>query len=107
MCDTDEPDRCTGPVCRLHRLGRELIVDGAPSELTAERAEEILAGVHATDPAGQMGRDLAVEHVAASRRVDRALDAIRVRIDAALAATQTTLTRIYGIGVLNAAVILA
>jgi hypothetical protein len=54
-----------------------------------------------------MRRDLAFEHIADIRRLDRALDAIRVRIDAAMATSKTTLTRIYGIGTLNAAVILA
>jgi transposase len=97
----------TQSVCRLHRLLRELIVGGAPRELSAERADELLASVHPSDPAGQMRRDLALEHIADIRRYDHALDAIRSRIDAAVAATKTTLTRIYGIGTINAAVILA
>ena len=97
----------TRSVCRLHRLLRELIPGGAPRELTAQAAEALLAGVHPTDPAGQMRRELAGEHIADIRGLDRALDVIGDRIETMVKATQTTLLRIYGIGILNAAVILA
>jgi transposase len=94
-------------VCRLHRLLRELIPGGAPRELSAETATALLATVNPTDPAGQMRRELALEHVADIRSLDRALDGVEARIRPMIQESRTTLLRIYGIGVLNAAVILA
>lgn len=97
----------TRSVCRLHRLLRELIPGGAPRELSAQAAEALLAGVHPTDPAGRMRRELAVEHIADIHGMDRALDAIGDRIATMVRAINSSVTRIYGIGILNAAVILA
>jgi transposase len=97
----------TRSVCRLHRLLRELIPGRAPRELSADTATAVLAKVHPTDPAGMMRRELALEHVADIRTLDRALDGVEARIRPMVKESNTTLLRIYGIGILNAAVILA
>jgi transposase len=92
----------TQAACRLHRLLRELIPGGAPTDLTADQAASLLRKVHVEDPAGIMRRQLAKEHIADIRVLDRRLDEFAARIETALTSTGTTLTSIYGVGVLNA-----
>lgn len=98
----------TQMVCRLHRLIRELIPGGAPTELTAERAYDLISGLtEVNDPAGLMRLELAMEHICDIRRADLMLDRLTARITRMVKASQTTLTRVFGIGPINAAVILA
>ena len=97
----------TRAACRLHRLLRELIPGGAPRELSAEAAARRLAVVRPSDPAGVMRRDIAKDHIADIRALDRRLDTIDERLESAVAATNTSLTVLHGIGRINAATILA
>jgi transposase len=97
----------TRAVCRLHRLLRELLPGGAPRELSAERAARMLGSVRPSDPAGVMRRDIAKDHIADIRALDRRLDTIDERLEGLVAATGTSLTVLHGIGRINAATILA
>jgi len=96
----------TQSVCRLHRLIRELIPGGTPRALTAERAEALVNGLDVSDTAGLMRIELALDHIDDIKRFDRRLDQIMLKIHAAVKDSGTTLTRIYGVGILNAGLIL-
>lgn len=96
----------TQSVCRLHRLIRELIPGGTPRSLTAERAEALLNEIEVSDPAGMMRVELAWDHVADLQRFDAAIDKVTLRIHAAVKASGSTLIRIYGVGPVNAGLIL-
>lgn len=96
----------TQAACRLHRLLRELIPGGAPVQLTAEHALELVSDLHPDDPAGQMRLEIALEHIEDIMRLDRQIDDCNRRVVTEVKASGTTLTRVYGIGPINAAVIL-
>ncbi len=96
----------TQSVCRLHRLIRELVPGGTPRALTAERAEALVNGLNVSDAAGLMRVELALDHIEDIKRFDRRLDQIMLQIQAAVKDSDTTLTRIYGVGTLNAGLIL-
>jgi transposase len=96
----------TQSVCRLHRLIRELIAGGTPRDLTAERAYDLVTALEVHDPAGQMRVELALDHIEDIRRFDLRIDQATLKIHAAVKESGTTLTRIYGIGPLNAGLIL-
>ena len=96
----------TRAVCRLHRLLRELIAGGARLELSAEHAFDLLTALDLEDPAGRMRVELGLEHVGDIARLDLKIDEITRRITTAVKTTATTLTRVYGIGPINAAVML-
>lgn len=96
----------TQSVCRLHRLIRELVAGGTPRSLNVERAEALLNSIDVTDPAGMMRVELAWDHVDDLRRIDAKIDTITLKIHAAVKASGSTVVRIYGVGVVNAGVIL-
>lgn len=96
----------TQSVCRLHRLIRELIAGGTPRSLTAEHAYDLVTALDVDDPAGLMRVELALDHIEDIRRFDRRIDELTLKITALVKDSGTTLTRIYGIGPLNAALIL-
>jgi transposase len=93
-------------VNRLHRLFRDLQPGGAPTDLSADAAARLLGRIR---PVGAvdlerkaMGRALVTD----VRRIDRALVENRRRCAAAVAASGTTLTAIFGISDVLAAKIL-
>ena len=96
----------TQAACRLHRLLRELIPGGGPALITAEKAFDLVNDLKRDDPAGQMRVEYALEHIEDIMRIDLKIDAIAKRIHAEIKASGTTLTRVYGIGPINAAVII-
>jgi transposase len=96
----------TQSVCRLHRLIRELIPGGTPRALTAERAQALVNGLNVSDTAGLMRIELALDHIDDIKRFDRRIDQITLKIHAAVKDSDTTLTRIYGVGPLTAGLIL-
>ena len=96
----------TQAVCRLHRLLRELIPGGGPALITADQAFDLVNDLKPDDPAGQMRVEITLEHVEDSMRIDLKIDAVAKRIHAEIKASGTTLTRVYGIGPINAALII-
>jgi transposase len=96
----------TQAACRLHRLLRELIAGGAKQQLSAEEAFGLLTALQAEDPAGKMRVEIALEHIDDIARLDRKIDDLTLRIIDAVKASGTTLTRLFGIGPLTAALII-
>jgi transposase len=95
----------TRSICRLHALLCLLIEGGTGRALTVARTEELLASVHIDGP-------VTVERIATARQLldeVRALDAARVEVRqrhlTAIEASKTTVTEVFGIGPLTAAII--
>jgi transposase len=96
----------TRVVNRLHRLLRELRPGGAPPRLSADRAQTLLRRLR---PAGAADRErlrMARELAREVRALDRKLDENRRRLETALRAHGSGLTRIPGVGAILAAKIL-
>lgn len=96
----------TQTINRLHVVLTNLIPGGAPRALTADRAAALLRGIRPRDPAGQTLRGLAADLVAEIRQLDRRITKAASDIQAAVAASGTTLTELPGIGKLTAGKIL-
>jgi transposase len=96
----------TRTVCRLHALPRELIPGGGPLRVRADRAAQLLRGVRpdsaVTAERKQMAQDLVVD----VRRLDRDIAAIKIRIAEAVDASGTTLTELFGVRPLVAAIVI-
>jgi transposase len=95
----------TRTVCRLHALMCVLIEGGTTRSLTAAKAAELLGTVKITSPV--IAQRLATCHqlIDEIRTLDRARDDVRERTAAAVIASGTTVTEVFGIGPLMAAVI--
>ena len=93
-------------VNRLHRLLRDLLPGGAPTELSTEAAARLLNRIRPTTAVELERKVMARVLVADLRRVDRALVENRARCAAAVAASGTTLTTVFGISDVLAAKIL-
>lgn len=96
----------TQTVCRLHRLIRELVPGGTPRALTAQRAEALLNDLEVSDPVAVTRVEIARDHVDDLKRIDRRLDEVTAKITAAVKASGSTVIRVYGVGPVNAGIIL-
>jgi transposase len=110
---SDRRDELTGErrriINRLHRLLRDLRPGGAPAELSTEAAARLLGRIRPEDAVELERKAKARALVADLRRVDRALAENRARCAAAVAAvaaSDTTLTTVFGISEVLAAKIL-
>ena len=74
--------------------------------MSAERAYDLVTSLEVDDPAGLMRVELALDHIEDIRRFDLRIDEATLKIHAAVKESGTTLTRIYGVGPLNAGLIL-
>lgn len=97
----------TQTVNRLHVLLTHLTPAGAPRGLTADRAADILRQIRPREPALKTLRSLAADLVAEIRALDRRIAKAAADIETAVKSSGTTLTKLSGIGVLNAAKIVA
>jgi transposase len=88
----------TRVVCRLHNLLMELAPGGIAKELNVSDAVALLDRVAPTTPAEAAPRDQAVELLADVQRLDEQLKVSHRRIRAAVAASETTLTELFGVG---------
>lgn len=95
----------TQAVCRLHALLCLLKAGGASRELTADRAAAILAAIRPSDAVGAERKRICAEIVADVRRLDARIADVRSRI-VAVAESKTTVTEVYGVGPVGAALIL-
>jgi transposase len=93
-------------VCRLHAVVLELAAGGIAKEINASDVDEFLAEFTPATPAQQARYDLAVELLDDIRRLDTQLKASHQRIRTAVAASATTLTDVYGIGPIIAAMLI-
>src|SRR6185437_2982596 len=97
----------TQAVCRLHRLLAELTPGGMRRELTAGKAEALLARIRPGDDVARVRLQLACDHLADIRGLDARLKSAAAQISDLVAETGTTLTSLFGIGPVTAARILA
>jgi transposase len=95
----------TRTVCRLHALLCVLIAGGAGRSLSVARAAKLLAGVPGSDAVTRERAAAARQFVVELRRLDRALADTRSRITTEVTASATSVTALYGIGPIGAAII--
>jgi transposase len=102
----DIGDRRTQVVCRMHSLLVELAPGGIAKEINASDVDGFLAGLSPASPVEQIRYDLAVELLAEIRVLDAQLKASHKRIRAAVLASGTTVTELFGIGPIIAAMLI-
>jgi transposase len=88
----------TRVVCRLHNQLMELSPGGIAKELNASDAVAFLERVQPARPVEQARHDLAAELLGDVQRLDKQLKDSHRRIRTAVAASQTSLTELFGIG---------
>jgi transposase len=93
----------TQAVCRLHAMLAVLRPGGMGHRLSAKQASRMLGGIRGLDAVGEQRRLMAKTHLVDIRRLDRDLDANKARIRQAVAAAETSVTDIYGVGPVVAA----
>jgi transposase len=103
--NTDIGDHRTRVVCRIHALLVDLDPGGIAKEINASDVDRFLAELHPATPVEQARFDLAVELLDDIRRLDEQLKASHKRIRTAVAASGTTLTDIFGVGPILAAML--
>jgi len=96
----------TQAVCRLHRELVILIPGGASRRLSATRTRALLNGIRPRDEVDRLRKQLAHDQLVDLVAIDKRLAAINIEIRDAVRATGTTLTEVFGIGSVNAAMIL-
>lgn len=104
--NTDIGDHRTRVVCRMHALLLELDAGGIAKEINASDVDGFLAALTPTTPAEQVRFEMAVELLDDIRRLDDQLKASHKRIRTAVAASGTTLTEVFGIGPIIAAMLI-
>ena len=92
--------------CRLHALLIELVPGGISKEITVNAAQALLDGCEPTDPVAQIRHDLACEHLEDLRHLDTQMRASKRRLEAAVRASGTTVTAIFGVGPVVAAMVI-
>ena len=97
----------TQTINRLHRLLIQLIPAGAPQRLSAHTAAELLTTVDPQARLQQTLHALASDLISEISRLDERITATTAQIATAVAASETTLTALHGIGTLLAGKILA
>jgi transposase len=83
---------------QLHALLRDLIPGGAPTDLTATTASQMLARVRPSGPAETIRKQLARDLVVDIRAADQRLKTLTAQIAAAVASTGSRLTDVDGVG---------
>ena len=93
-------------VCRLHSLFAELSPGGIAKEMYVSDAEALLAKVRPDSPAQQMRFDLVLELLDDVRRLDDQIKTSHRRIRLAVRASGTSVTEVYGVGPIHAAMVI-
>lgn len=102
----DIGDQRTRLVGRLHALLVELAPGGIAKEINASDVDTFLARLSPSSPVEQIRFDLAVELLDDIRRLDGQLKESHKRIRTAVAASSTSLTDVFGIGPVLAAMLI-
>src|SRR5262249_39017279 len=97
----------TQAVCRLHRLLAELTPGGMRRELTANKAQALLARIRPTGDVAVVRVHIARDHLADIRALDARIKYIGGQIAGRVAASGTSLTGLFGVGPVIAGRILA
>jgi transposase len=91
---------------RVHALAADLVAGGIGKEVVVSQAETLLGGVRPESAVQQQRLELAQETLAEVRRLEAQLKASKRRVAAAVDASATTLTDLFGIGPVLAAIII-
>jgi transposase len=92
--------------CRLHALLIELVPGGISKEITVNAVQQLLERITPADPVAQIRHDLACEHLDDLRHLDTQMRASKRRLEAAVRASGTTVTDIFGVGPVVAAMVI-
>src|SRR6059058_6386519 len=84
--------------CRLHAVLCDLVPGGIRREISAGKAAAILEQVTPSGPAATARRELAAEFLADLRRLDAQLREASKKLAAAVKASGTSLTGLFGVG---------
>jgi transposase len=91
--------------CRLHALAVELVAGGIRKEVVVSQAESLLAGIEPGTATQRQRLELASELLDEIRALDARLKCSKQRITSAVVASGTTLTDLYGVGPVIAAIV--
>ena len=92
--------------CRLHALVAELVAGGIAKEVVVNQARSLLENITPDTPAGWERHRQAHELTAEIAELDHLLHETRARVATAVTASGTTLTEIFGIGPVIAAMLI-
>jgi transposase len=90
---------------RLHALVNELVPGGISKELVVNQARSTLSGIEAGSVVQRQRLQLAVELLDEIADLDNKLRRSKARVTAAVAASGTTLTNMFGVGPIIAAIL--
>ena len=96
----------TQAACRLHAVLAQLKPGGMALRLSAKQASRMLGGMRTLDAVGDQRRTMARTHLGDIRRYDRDIKANRTLIRQAVATSRTTVTDVYGVGPVVAALLI-
>ena len=96
----------TQAACRLHTTLAVLRPGGMARRLSVKNATAMLGSMRPHTPIASQRKAMARQHLLDIRRLDRELKANRVLIRRAVAASNTTVTGIYGVGPVVAALLI-
>jgi transposase len=96
----------TQVACRLHAVLCELVPGGIAKQITAAQATTVLEQTEPSGAAALARYELAVEFLEDLRRVDRQMRDTKRRVAAAVSASGTTTTDIFGVGPIVAATVI-
>jgi transposase len=92
--------------CRLHAVLCDLVPGGHPKEISAAQAARILESAAPSGAVALARAELAAEFLADLRHLDAQLRDTRKKLAAAVRASRTTLTEVFGVGPVNAGTII-
>ena len=92
--------------CRLHAVLCELVPGGVRKQITAGQAASVLERVTLSGPIGVARRELAAQFLEDLRRIDGQLREANKKLAAAVRASGTTITEVFGVGPVNAGTII-
>src|SRR5436190_11479907 len=109
LCDRREELTAlrTQAVCRLHRLLAELTPGGMRRELTANKAQALLARIRPADDVAAIRVHIARDHLADIRALDARIKYLGGQIAALVTASGTGLPGLFGVGPVIAGRLLA
>jgi transposase len=97
----------TQAACRLHAVLCELVPGGVRKEITAAHAARILEAVQPAGAVALARWELAGDFLEDLRRIDAQMAQAKKKLAAAVKASGTTLTEVFGVGPVIAAITLA
>lgn len=93
-------------VCRLHAVIRELVESGTGPKLKAGKAKLLLKPFEPASPVQVVRHQMALEHLDDLAHVDAQIAELHSRIRGAVAAANTSVTEIHGVGAIVAAMVI-